>query len=485
MIMRYRRRSVWLALAVAITTTTFAQQPPELIIRNGLVATVDGRFESDVRIRGGAIAEIGRNLRATAGGREIEARGLLVIPGGFDPHVHIGGAENYTTGSAAALAGGITTLGSFANIQAGETAAAGLERAAKQVRSQAIADVILHSVIGDFSGKLGGADLSALVTQGQSSIKVFMNRPGFEQNIGGFLTLLRAAGSAGILTMMHCEDLFMLSQTTDRMLAEGRGSLQYFAESRPIVSEEVATARAVAMSEFANAPIYVVHLSSERALRAAEAGQARGLAVYVETRPVYLHFTQELYERPDRGLFIGQPPLHSKRDQDAMWDGLVKGTIQVLATDHNGFTKEQKLDPSQTVANHRAGIPNLQEMRPMLYSEGVRTKRMSLERFVAVTSTNPAKLFGLYPRKGTIAVGSDADVVIWDPNDTRTIRDEDMLSGTRWSAYSGWKVTGWPRITIRRGEIVYQGGKVTGAAGSGQLVRRDRWQRPALSLSKR
>jgi dihydropyrimidinase len=269
--------------------------------------------------------------------------------------------------------------------------------------------------------------------------------------------------------------------TTDRMIAEGRGSLSHYPESRPVVTEMVATQRAVAMSEATGAPIYIVHLSSERALRVAEEAQARGLPIYVETRPIYLLLTQERYAEPNGSLYVGQPPLREKRDQNALWAGIAKGTIQVLGTDHLAYTREQKLDPTQTVANHRAGMSNLQEVRPMLYSEGVRTGRITLERFVAVTSTNAARLFGLYPRKGTIAVGADADLVLWDPNETRTIRDSDILSRSGFSIYAGWKVTGWPLITIRRGEVVYENGTVTGRAGSGQLIRRERWQRPTVS----
>jgi dihydropyrimidinase len=252
-----------------------------------------------------------------------------------------------------------------------------------------------------------------------------------------------------------------------------------------VVIEAAATERAVAMSEATGAPVYIVHLSSERALRVAEAAQHRGLPVYVETRPIYLHLTRERYSGPDRGLYIGQPPLREKRDQDALWAAISRGTIHVLGTDHLAYTRAQKLDPAQTVASHRAGMSNLQEARPMLYSEGVRSGRITREQFVAVTATNPARLFGLYPRKGTIAVGSDADIVIWDPNETRTIDDRDMLSRSGFSVYNGWKVTGWPRTTLRRGEIVYDRGRVVGRAGSGQLVHRAPGQPGSSALPRR
>ena len=178
---------------------------------------------------------------------------------------------------------------------------------------------------------------------------------------------------------------------------------------------------------------------------------------------------------------MGQPPLRTQQDQDALWDGIARGTIHTIGTDHVAYTREQKLDPTQTVQRHRAGMNNLQVMRPMLYSDGVRTGRITVEQFVALTATNPAKLFRLYPAKGTIAVGADADLVIWDPNETRTVRDEDALSNTGFSIHAGREVTGWPIVTIRRGEVVYENGRVTGRAGSGRLAPRRRWQPPILN----
>ena len=174
-------------------------------------------------------------------------------------------------------------------------------------------------------------------------------------------------------------------------------------------------------------------------------------------------------------MYVGQPPLREQHDQDALWAGLANGTIHVIGTDHVAYRREVKLDPSQTIAQHRAGLNNLQVVRPMLYSEGVVAGRISAERFVAVTATNPAKLFGLYPRKGAVSVGSDADLVLWDPNETRAIRDEDMFSGAGFSVYAGWEVTGWPTMTIRRGEVVFEDGAIRAEAGSGQLLRRSRW----------
>jgi len=195
---------------------------------------------------------------------------------------------------------------------------------------------------------------------------------------------------------------------------------------------------------------------------------------------MYLHLTQDVYQRPDAGLYLGGPPLREKWDQDMLWEGIAKGTVHTIGTDHTGYSKEAKLDPTQTMANKRMGLSNLQEYMPMLYSDGVVKGRITLEQFVAVTSTNAAKLFGMYPRKGTIQVGSDADIVIWDPSLKKTIRDQDTLSNAKYSTYAGWEITGFPRTTIRRGEIVYDNGKVIGKAGTGKFIPGARFHRPQL-----
>ena len=465
----------WVAVGLA------ARQADTLIIRNGVIVTADGRREADILVRDGAISEIGVDIRAVAGARELDATGLLVLPGGIDPHVHLAGnwADDFTSGSAAALAGGITTISNFVSPRDGESLGAVIARTADLARAQTIADVLIHPILRGFGAV--AEELPGLAAAGQTSIKVFMTRQSFDEDVPGFLGVLRAAGQAGVLTMMHCEDAAILSTTIDRLMAEDRGSLRYFPDSRPVVAEEIAVRRAVAMVETTGSPIYVVHLSSARALAVVEDAQARGLPVYVETRPIYLHLTRERFDGDDRGLYVGAPPLREQREQDALWRGLASETIHVVATDHVAYTREEKLDSTQTVAQQRQGLNNLQVMLPMLYSEGVVTGRITAERFVALTATNPAKLFGLYPAKGTIAVGSDADLVLWDPDETRRIRDADVLSGAGFSIYAGREVTGWPRTTIRRGEVVYEDGAITGAAGSGRIAPRARWQTPTLN----
>ena len=450
----------------------------EILISGGTVVTSEGRFDADVRVRDGTIVEIGTGLAAGAGARAIDATGLRVMPGGVDPHVHLGGStrDDYRTGSQAALAGGITTISNFAFPARGQTLAQAIEHEAALIREQAIADVILHA---GMTPRTQEGEMTTLAGEtGQTSAKIFVVWTTFDAAVPDYMATIDAAGRAGILTMMHCEDWPILAHAIAELTAAGRTSLEYFPDSRPVVAEVVATQRAVGMAETTGAPIYAVHVSSEGALRVLQDARDQGLSVFVETRPIYLHFTRERFEGPDRGLYVGQPPLREQRDQDALWAGIASGSVHVLGTDHVAYRRDEKMDPSQTISRHRAGLNNLQVVRPMLYSEGVVQGRISEERFVAVTSTNAAKLFGLYPRKGTIAVGSDADIVLWDPDETRTIRDEDMFSGAGFSVYSGWEVTGWPVLTLRRGEVVYEDGQILAGAGGGELLRRGRWQAP-------
>jgi dihydropyrimidinase len=479
------RRTALLCVGLAIVAGAGAQAPAELLIRNGLVVTVDGRWEADVRIRNGTIAEIAPNLTVGAGANEIDARGMLVLPGGIDPHSHLsdppGGRvlESYASGSAAALAGGVTTLSNFLSKQPDEDITTFMDRNTALVNKDAIADLLIHVNVTD-PAWLTRQALDTMAGRGFVSTKTFMSQPYFDTNATGFVRAFRFSGAAGVLSMIHCEDAAILADLGPLMVEEGRGGLHNYAASRPAIVEEVATRRAIAIAQVTGAPIYIVHLSSEGALRAVEKAQDQGLPVYVETRPLYLHLTQERFLQPDVALYLGSPPLRDRGDQEALWAGIAKGTIHTVATDHGARLKQEKLNPSFNVVTAGGGINVLQVYRPMLYDEGVRTGRITLERFVAVTATNAAKIFGMYPRKGTIQVGSDADVVIWDPNLKRTIREEDELSNARWNLYAGREVTGWPRTTIRRGEIVYQEGKVIGRPGSGRIVPRARWTRPVL-----
>jgi dihydropyrimidinase len=434
------------------------------------MVTVEREWTADIRIRDEKIVEMAADLKPQSSEeRVIDAGGLQVLPGGIDPHAHLSPpwVDDYTSGSEAALAGGITTIGSMVGLREGESLLEALERETERVERESIADIVLHPIL---SVPHDLKELVEIVEAGYRSIKIFMVSNRFVENESTYCEIIEEAGRLGLLTLLHCEDAAVLDQTEENLVAAGHTSLRYYAESRPVEAEVVATRRAVEICEQAgNAPVYIVHLSSREALEVCQAARERGLPVYVESRPIYLHFTKERYLEPEGPLFVGQPPLRDAEDVEALWQGLEDGSIDTLGTDHAPWTREQKMDPELDITRLRPGVANLQTMLPVLYSEGVAGKKLSLSRFVAVTSTLAAKLLGLYPTKGTIAVGSDADIALWDPSASRAIRREDLFSRAGFSLFEGMEVTGWPLVVLRRGQVVYNQGQLQAQAGSGRV----------------
>jgi len=351
----------------------------------------------------------------------------------------------------------------------GESPIASLDREIDTAREQTIADLFLHPVLDEGTENFLD-DIPKLLDRGCNSIKIFMVTPWFDAQTPAYVKAIRIAGENGMMTVIHCEDYALIEEAVEQLVADGKTSLRYYAESRPIISEVVATQRAVAFAEMTGAPVYIVHLSCKRALDVCIEAQSRGLPVYVETRPLYLHLTKERFLEDDGAKYVGQPPLRDPGDAEALWEGIRDGTIHTVCTDHAPWSLQAKLDAGHTLTNLRPGVANLQTMIPMLYSEGVLRRRISLNRFVEVTSTNAAKLFGLYPQKGEIMVGSDADLVIFDPNLKQKVQASMLKSNSDYSPFEGWEVTGWPEVTIRRGEVVFQEGRVIGKPGSGQLL---------------
>jgi dihydropyrimidinase len=450
----------------------------DLVVRGGMVVTAEGRQRADVGVADGRVAQIGGPM---IGAREIDAEGRFVLPGGVDPHVHLNvetldpnepdWVDDYTSGSQAALAGGITTVGNMSYVLPWETIADRVRAESMLVARQAIADVFFHAVILIPSAQIL-AEVPPAVAAGQSSVKFFMCFPSFEAGARDFAKIMRSTGEAGGMTLIHCEDLATIECCTAVLAARAQTEMSHFHESRPVESESIAVERAIAMCRATGAPTYIVHVSSAAALAACAAARAEGLPLHVETRPLYLYLTDDKYQGPDGPLFVAQPPLRRAADCDALWRGLIDGTIDTLASDHAPWTRALKLDPKLDVAHPRPGVAELDTMLPLFFTEAVTTERLSLEKFVALTSTNAARLFGLYPRKGTVAVGSDADLVIWETGGRRPIRDADLFSRAAHTVYAGRELRAWPRTTIRRGEVVFDEGRILGRAGGGQVVPR-------------
>ena len=456
----------------------------DLIIRNGTVVTGGVEAITDVGIRDGVIVQLGGEM---AGESEIDATGKYVLPGGIDAHVHLTApgtgpdswrwVDDFEVGTRAAAAGGITTVGNMSFPMPGEQMKAGLERDNADADANAIVDYFQHTVLLTPDDE-GVAQIEELAAAGHPSIKIFMSFRRFDRHLDGYVRAMQAAAEAGSVVLVHCEDPAIMHCCGHALDEAGHTDASHFPKSRPVEAERIATERAVGYCATTGATTYVVHLSSQAALEACRKARARGLPLHVETRPIYLHLNEERFSDPDGAKYAGAPPLRTDADRDALWAGLADGTVSTVCTDHAPWTLEEKLDPELTASDLRHGMAELETLMPVLWSEGVATGKISVARFVEVTSTTSARLFGLYPRKGTIAPGSDADIVIWDPDVTRTIDGSTMHSNAGYSPYDGWDVTGWPALTISRGEVVAEatdtGIAVSGTPGRGQLAPRTR-----------
>jgi dihydropyrimidinase len=455
----------------------------DLVVRGGTVVTSGHHETADVGLRDGRIARLGG---AMTGQDEIDARGLLVLPGGIDAHVHLvcgplaeamgrqgpAWVDDFWSGSLAALAGGITTVGNMTFPLPGESMTAAVARDMAGASAEAAADWFLHPVLGGL-GEGTDAEIAALAADGHASIKVFLSDPRFAAGTPGLAGAFAAAGQAGSLALVHCEDAGMLAQAGQELISTGRGALRNFPDARPVSAEAAAIDQAIDLARQTGAAIYVVHLSSAAALERCRQARAAGLPVYVETRPLYLHLTRERFEEADGGKYAGAPPLREQPDRDALWQGLASGQVDTVCSDHAPWTLADKLDPALDVVTARQGVADLETLMPMLYSEGVVTGRISLDRFVELTSASAARLFGLHPRKGALAAGSDADLVLWDPQQRKVIDGARMSSRAGYSVYDGWTVQGWPRYVIRRGQVVLAEGSSLARPGQGQWVRRE------------
>jgi dihydropyrimidinase len=427
----------------------------------------------------GKVVQLGGSLR---GRRVIDASGALVLPGGIDMHVHLSlpsapvpgkpsWVDDFASGSRAAIAGGVTTVGNMTFPWDGQSLPEAIARDLAAAAGGAAVDYVLHPVLMSPT-PAAVAELPGLAADGHASVKLFMTSPAFESRMDEVISAIQVAGRSGMLTLLHCEDGALVRFAGSQLLAQDRGSVENWALSRPDAAERAAVERAVAICEVTGSPVYIVHLSSAAALESARRGQARGLPVFVETRPLYLYLTSAVLAEPQAGKYIGSPPLRQSADVEVMWSAVADGSVHTLGSDHAPWSLEAKTDSSLTVVTARQGVADLETMLPMLFSEGVRTGRISLGRFVSLISTSPARLFGLFPRKGTIAVGSDADLIVFDPQRHRLIDGAAMQSRAGYSAYDGWDVYGWPRFTISRGEVVLEDDQVIAPPGRGEWLSR-------------
>jgi dihydropyrimidinase len=443
-----------------------------LLIRNGTVATADGVRPADVLVDGETVAEVAPGITAAAD-RTLDATGRFVLPGGVDVHTHLDmpygdavSADDFASGTVAAAMGGTTTIVDFAVQDRGGTLHAAVAAWQAKAKGKAAVDYGFHAIVTEVTPSVL-REMDELVAEGITTFKLFMAYPGrlMVDDAAIFRALLATARNGGMV-MMHAENGHVIEVLQERALAEGRTEPMQHALTRPALTEAEAAHRAIALAELAGAPMYIVHVSAAETADEIAAARARGRPVYGETCPQYLFLTDAAY-REDGARFIMSPPLRDRRAQERLWRALVDGELQAVATDHCPFTLTDK-HRHAAFTKVPGGAPGIETRLTLLFD----ARRLPLERFVAVTATEPARLFGLYPRKGTIAPGSDADIAIWDPARTQVISAATHHMRVDYNPYEGRTVKGVPETVLLRGRVIAQGGSFTGEAGAGRFLRR-------------
>ena len=450
------------------------------LIKNGRIITAEQDYVADLFIDNGKIATVGTSLNVSAE-KTINASGKYVIPGGIDVHTHMdmpfGGttsSDDFETGTKAAAFGGTTCLIDFAIQSKGTRMRDALDVWWKKGEKSTI-DFGLHMIITDLP-EAHLEDMNDMVREGVTSFKLFMAYPNVLMvDDATIFRAMKQTGNNGALVCMHAENGGVIDLMVQKALAEGKTAPIYHALTRPTTAEAEAVNRAIALSQMAGAPVYIVHLSSADALERVSEARDKGVPAFAETCPQYLLLSVEDLDRPnfEGAKFVFTPPLREKWHQDKLWEGLRKNTLQIVSTDHCPFCfKEQKEMGRDSFAKIPNGGPGVENRLQLIHHYGVNRKRISLNRWVELVSTTPAKMFGLYPRKGTIAIGSDADIVIWDPDKELTISASTHHMRVDYSMFEGFKVKGDAETVFSRGEIIVDKGAWHGKAGRGAFVKR-------------
>ena len=451
------------------------------LIKGGTIVTAVDRYVGDVLVEEEKISLIGQSIDVAAD-KVIDAAGKYVLPGGVDVHTHLdmpfGGttsADDFQSGTVAAAFGGTTSIVDFAIQYKGQTLHHAWETWMKKAEGKAVIDYGFHMIMTDLNDHVE-AEMDALVKQGVTSFKLFMAYRGvFMLDDASIFKALLRSGQNGATICMHAENGDVIDVLVQRALAAGHTAPKYHALTRPPRAEAEATHRAIALAEMADVPIYIVHLSAAEALDMVTEARDRGLPAYAETCPQYLFLSFDNYEEPDFGgaKYVMSPPLRDRAKQDQLWRGLAFNDLQCVSTDHCPFClKEQKELGRHDFSKIPNGAPGIETRMSLVYDGGVRTGRISLNRFVELTSTAPAKIFGLFPRKGTIAPGSDADIVIFDPNRTITLSARTLHMKVDYNPYEGRQVTGATDTVLSRGRLVIENGQLAARGGSGSFLKR-------------
>lgn len=459
--------------------------PFDTIIRGGTLVTAADTFAADLAISHGRIVALGTDLGSAA--EVIDATGLLVMPGGIDSHVHldqeqapgIEAADGFLTGTRSAAIGGNTTVMPFCLQKKGQGLREALDAYRQKSAGQCYTDVAIHLIVSDPTPQVLGQELPALIAEGYSSLKIYMTYDELRLDDRQFLEVLALAHREHATVMVHAENHDAIKFLSDQLASEGKNRPRHHAAARPIPVEREATHRAITFAELVDTPIMIVHVSNRQSLEEIRRAQQRGLKIYGETCPQYLVLTADDLNRDgsEGNKYVCSPPPRDTDSQVACWEGLEQGVFEAFSSDHCPFRFDDtgKLAPG-AIDNFRYvpnGIPGIATRMPILFSEGVAKGRIDLNRFVALTSTNHAKRYGLYPRKGSLAVGADADIVLWDPSRGVTITHDLLQDGCDYTPYEGLRVVGWPVATLLRGETIMRDGQLIATPGTGHEVLRN------------
>jgi dihydropyrimidinase len=455
----------------------------DMVIRRADVATATDRYLCDIGIRDGRIVALGQDLADAS--HTLDAAGRLVTPGGVDAHCHLDQpmsdgsrmADDFLTGTRSAACGGTTTVIPFACQFKGRSLQEAVDDYHARAAGKAAIDYAFHLIVSDPTPAVLGEELPRLVGEGYTSFKVYMTYDDMKLGDRQILNLLAVARREGAMVMIHAENSDCIAWLTEQMLDAGLTAPRYHAHARPMLVEREATHRAIALAELADVPVLIVHVSGREAVEQIRTAQGLGLKVYGETCPQYLFLTADHLDLEgfEGAKCICSPPPRDKANQEVIWRGLENGTFQVLSSDHAPFAYagpqgKQAKGPGAPFSEVPNGIPGLETRMPLLMSHGVMDGRIDIHSFVALTATNAAKIYGLFPRKGTIAVGSDADLVIWDMDTPRQIRNEGLHHAVDYTPYEGMEVKAWPALTLSRGSVVWQEGAYLGQPGHGHFL---------------
>ncbi len=454
------------------------QKSKSWLLHGGTLVTPDLVMDADLLVTGETISAVGHDLPVPEGTEVVDASGLLVLPGVIDAHCHIQldtgiykAPDTWWTESQAAARGGVTTVVDFATQFKGQSFQEAVETRLAEAAPSAI-DYAFHVMVTDLPAGRED-DLGTLIELGTPSIKLYTTyRPNYYADDATLLRLLSAAGRYGLMTLVHCENDSLVTAATQALIEDGRTQLPFHAMARPALAEHEATARVLFLARAAGAPVVIAHNSTSQTVDLIEAARVRGQEVYNETGPQYLLFDDQVYEGSEPWRYILQPPLREPSQPELMWEKVSSGAVNMLITDHCGYTRKQKTAVDDFTKTP-GGLPGLETLLPLMATYGVDEGRFEWPDLVAMLSVNPAKIYNLWPRKGAFLPGSDADFVLYDPEPEWMLTEEDVHSAAGYTPFEGMRIKGRVQATVRRGEFLVRDGEFVGKRGSGEFIRRE------------